>query len=283
MILNLVPNIITLAIAHPNIDPVAIRIGPLAVHWYGIMYVVGFLAFLFLGKKRAQRKDIPVTPEQVDDMMFYGALGVVLGGRLGYVLFYAFDKFLHDPLMLFKTTQGGMSFHGGLLGVLLVSWLLARKYQLKFLQIGDFIAPMIPIGLAAGRFANFLNQELWGKPTDVPWAVVFPKTGDGVARHPSQLYEFMLEGVLLFGILWIYSRKPRPLGRISGMFLLFYGLFRAFVEFYRLPDAHIGYLAFGWLTEGQLLSLPMVVLGLILIAFSFRQANQQATQAGAKS
>ncbi|MEE9303067.1 MAG: prolipoprotein diacylglyceryl transferase, partial [Thiotrichaceae bacterium] len=180
----------SLLITHPNIDPVAIKLGPLAVHWYGIMYVIGFLAFLYLGKKRARRKDSPVTPEQVDDMMFYGALGVVLGGRLGYVLFYSFDKFLQDPMMLFKTTQGGMSFHGGLLGVLLVSWLLARKYKLKFLQIGDFIAPLIPIGLGAGRFANFLNQELWGKPTDVSWGVVFPKSGDGIARHPSQLYEF---------------------------------------------------------------------------------------------
>lgn len=274
MIFNLMPTIVTAAITHPNIDPVAIKLGPLAVHWYGIMYVVGFLAFLFLGKRRARQANSPVTPDQVDDMMFYGALGVVIGGRLGYVFFYAFDKFLQNPLMLFKTTEGGMSFHGGLLGVLLVSWLLARKYKLKFLQLGDFIAPMIPIGLGAGRLANFINQELWGKPTDVPWAVIFPKAGDGLARHPSQLYEFLLEGVLLFTILWIYSRKPRPLGRISGLFLLLYGLFRAFVEFYRLPDAHIGYLAFGWLTEGQLLSSPMIIFGLILIAFSFRQGAQ---------
>ncbi|MEE9352318.1 MAG: prolipoprotein diacylglyceryl transferase [Thiotrichaceae bacterium] len=265
-------------ITHPNIDPVAIKLGPLAVHWYGIMYVIGFLAFLYLGKMRARRKGSLIAPEQVDDMMFYGALGVVLGGRLGYVLFYSFDKFLQDPIMLFKTTQGGMSFHGGLLGVLFISWLLARKYKLKFLEIGDFIAPMIPIGLGAGRIANFLNQELWGKPTDVAWGVVFPKSGDGIARHPSQIYEFLLEGVVLFLILWIYSKKPRPVGRISGLFLLFYGLFRAFVEFYRLPDAHVGYLAFGWLTEGQLLSLPMIIFGLILIALSYRHLPNSNTQ-----
>ncbi len=263
----------TSAIAHPDIDPVAIKLGPLAVHWYGIMYVVGFLAFLFLGKMRARRAGSPVTPAQVDDMMFYGALGVVLGGRLGYVLFYNFDKFLQDPVILFKITQGGMSFHGGLLGVTLVAWLLSRKYKIKLLEIADFIAPLIPVGLGAGRFANFLNQELWGKPTDIPWAVIFPKSGDGIGRHPSQLYEMMLEGVVLFLILWIYSRKPRPAGRLSGMFLLFYGLFRAFVEFYRLPDQHIGYLALGWVTKGQLLSLPMIVLGLILIGYSFRQGG----------
>ena len=267
----MITHITSLLITHPDIDPVAVKLGPLAIHWYGMMYVVGFLAFLYLGKKRASRKDSLITPEQVDDLMFYGALGVVLGGRLGYVLFYSFDKFLQDPVMLFKTTQGGMSFHGGLLGVLLASWLLSRKYKLKFLDIGDFIAPMVPIGLGAGRIANFLNQELWGKPTDVAWGVVFPKTGDGIARHPSQLYEFLLEGVVLFLILWIYSRKPRPFARISGMFLFFYGLFRAFVEFYRLPDAHVGYLAFGWFTEGQLLSLPMIIFGIILIVYSFNQ------------
>jgi phosphatidylglycerol:prolipoprotein diacylglycerol transferase len=267
-------------ITHPNIDPVAIHIGPLAVHWYGMMYVLGFLAFLYLGKKRAKRAGSPVTPDQVDDIMFYGALGVVLGGRLGYVLFYSFDKFLQDPIMLFKTTQGGMSFHGGLLGVLLAAFFLARKYNLRFLQMGDFIAPMVPIGLGAGRIANFLNQELWGKPTDVPWGVVFQKAGDGLARHPSQLYEAFLEGLILFLILWNYSKKPQPFARISGLFLLLYGLFRAFVEFFRLPDAHIGYLAFGWLTEGQLLSLPMIVIGLILIAVSLRKSSQVNTDSG---
>ncbi len=274
----MITHLSSLLITHPNIDPVAIKLGPLAVHWYGIMYVIGFLAFLFLGKMRARRKGSVIKPEQVDDMMFYGALGVVLGGRLGYVLFYSFDKFIQDPLMLFKTTQGGMSFHGGLLGVLFISWLLARKYKLKFLEIGDFIAPLIPIGLGAGRVANYLNQELWGKPTDVAWGVIFPKAGDGIARHPSQLYQFLLEGVVLFLILWAYSRKPRPVGRISGLFLLFYGLFRAFVEFYRLPDAHVGYLAFGWLTKGQLLSLPMIILGLILIVLSYRHLSNSNRQ-----
>lgn len=264
-------------ITHPNIDPVAIQLGPLAIHWYGITYIIGFLAFLYLGKHRARQPGSPVTPQQVDDMMFYGALGVVLGGRLGYVLFYSFDKFLQDPLMLFKTLQGGMSFHGGLLGVLLVAFLLARKYKLRFLEIGDFIAPMIPIGLGAGRIANFINQELWGKPTDVPWGVVFQKAGDGLARHPSQLYEALLEGLVMFIILWFYSRHPRPLGRISGLFLTLYGLFRFFVEFFRLPDAHIGYIAFDWLTKGQLLSLPMILAGLALIAWSYRHKEAKAT------
>ena len=255
----------------PNIDPVALQLGPLPIHWYGLMYIVGFLAFLFLGKRRAKRADSVITPEQVDDIMFLGALGVVLGGRLGYVFFYKFGDFLNDPMMLFRTYEGGMSFHGGLIGVLLASLYLAKKYDLKFLQMGDFIAPMVPIGLGTVRFGNFINQELWGKPTDMAWGVVFPATKDGLARHPSQLYEMFLEGFVLFAILWIYSRAPRPLGRISGMFLFFYGLFRAFIEFYRLPDAHIGYIAFGWMTKGQLLSLPMIVIGLALIYFSFQR------------
>lgn len=261
-----------------NFDPVLISLGPVAVHWYGIMYVIGFIAFLVLGKMRAKDPHSALTPEQVDDMMFYGALGVVLGGRIGYVLFYNFDAFLADPIMLFKTNQGGMSFHGGLIGVLIAALLIARKYNKTFLQIGDFIAPMVPIGLGAGRIGNFLNQELWGKPTDMPWGVVFPKSGDGIARHPSQLYEALLEGLVLFLILWIYSRKPRPVGMVSGLFLLGYGLFRSFVEFFRLPDEHIGYLAFGWLTEGQLLSLPMIIAGAVMLYFSAKKGREKQQQ-----
>ena len=261
-------------ITHPNIDPVAFHIvGPLSVHWYGMMYVVGFIAFLILGKMRAKKPNSTLTRDQVDDMMFYGALGVVLGGRIGYVLFYSFDAFLQDPIMLFKTARGGMSFHGGLIGVLIAAYLIGRKYNKTFLQIGDFIAPMVPIGLGMGRLANFLNQELWGKPTDVAWGVVFPKTGDGIPRHPSQIYEALLEGLVLFLILWIYSRKPRPVGMVSGLFLLCYGVFRSFVEFFRLPDEHVGYLAFGWVTEGQLLSLPMIIAGAIMFYFSAKKGK----------
>ncbi|MCK5726239.1 MAG: prolipoprotein diacylglyceryl transferase [Thiotrichaceae bacterium] len=258
----------------PNIDPIALQLGPLPIRWYGLMYIVGFVGFLVLGKWRAKQPKSPVTPEQVDDLMFLGALGVILGGRIGYIFLYSFDKFVENPLILFKVYEGGMSFHGGLIGVLMASFYLAKKYKIQFLQMGDFIAPLVPIGLAAGRLANFINQELWGKPTDVPWGVVFPASiQDGVLtpRHPSQLYEMFLEGFLLFIILWFYSRVPRPIGRISGLFLLFYGLFRAFVEFFRLPDSNIGYIAFGWLTKGQLYSLPMILIGLGLILYSCRK------------
>ena len=257
-------------LTYPKFDPVAVSLGPLKVHWYGLMYLVGFVSAWWLGRRRAVRADSPVTPPQVDDLLFYGALGVVLGGRVGYVLFYNLPVFLDDPLVLFKVWQGGMSFHGGLLGVLIGLWLFARRYQLRYFAVVDFIAPLVPIGLAAGRIGNFINGELWGKVTDVPWAMVFPGAGP-LPRHPSQLYEFSLEGVALFAILWFYARKPRPTMAVSGLFAICYALFRFLIEFVRQPDAQLGYLAFGWLTMGQLLSLPLLAAGVWLMVAAYRQ------------
>jgi phosphatidylglycerol:prolipoprotein diacylglycerol transferase len=253
---------------YPEFDPVALRIGPLAVRWYGITYLVGFAAAWYLGKRRAARADSPVTALQVDDLIFYAALGIILGGRIGYMLFYGFDQLEQNPLNIFRIWEGGMSFHGGLLGVLAAMWLYARRLGKGFFEVMDFVAPLVPLGLGAGRIGNFINGELWGAPTTVPWAFIV----NGEARHPSQLYEAGLEGLALFTILWLYSSRPRPTMAVSALFLLGYGLFRFSVEFVRLPDAHIGYLAFGWVTMGQVLTLPMLVLGLILWGLSRRNA-----------
>ncbi len=254
----------------PQIDPVAIAIGPLKIHWYGLMYLFGFAGVWLLGRHRARRGDSPLAPDAIDDLVFYGAMGAILGGRIGYILFYNLQHFLADPLIIFKVWQGGMSFHGGLLGVFVAMWLFARKQQCRVLELIDFLAPLAPVGLFAGRIGNFINAELWGKTTDVPWGVVFPNAGP-LPRHPSQLYEALLEGVLLFVILWIYTSRPRPYMAPTGLVLFCYGCFRFFVEFYRLPDAHIGYLAFNWLTMGQLLSLPMIVLGAFLFFIAYRK------------
>lgn len=251
---------------YPEFDPVAVRIGPLAVRWYGITYLVGFAAAWYLGKRRAARADSPITPLQVDDLIFYAALGIILGGRIGYMLFYGFDQILENPLNIFRIWEGGMSFHGGFLGVLGAMWLYARRLGRGFFQLMDFVAPLVPIGLGAGRIGNFINGELWGAPTTVPWAFIV----DGEARHPSQLYEAGLEGLALFLILWLYSARPRPVMSVSALFLIGYGVFRFAVEFVRLPDAHLGYLAFGWLTMGQVLTLPMLVLGCLLLWLAFR-------------
>lgn len=259
-------------LTHPHIDPVAISLGPLQIHWYGIMYVIGFVGFLVLGKYRARQTGSLFKPEQVDDMMFWGAIGVVLGGRIGYMLFYNPREILADPLSLFQIWDGGMSFHGGLIGVVIVMFVLAWKWRVHVLQLADFVAPLIPIGLGAGRMGNFINGELWGKTTDVPWGMVFREAGD-LPRHPSQLYQMFLEGFLLFALLWWFSSKPRPAGAISGLFLVAYAIFRILVEFVREPDEHIGYLAFGWLTQGQLLSIPMLLLGLGLIFWSYRHKS----------
>ena len=256
---------------HPQIDPVAIAIGPLKIHWYGLTYLVGFAAGWWLGRLRSRKPWSPVNEEQVGDLLFYLALGVILGGRFGYVIFYNFDAFVADPLWLLRVWEGGMSFHGGLLGVMLGMWWYSRKIVAGFWRMTDFVAPLVPVGLGTGRIGNFVNGELWGKPTDVPWGMVFPQAPDALARHPSQLYQFALEGVLLFIILWWFSAKPRARMAVSGLFLICYSVFRFAVEFVREPDAQLGYVAFNWLTMGQALSLPMAVAGLILMTIAYRR------------
>jgi phosphatidylglycerol:prolipoprotein diacylglycerol transferase len=257
-------------LTYPEIDPIAFSIGTLAVHWYGIMYLIGFGGSWWLGRIRAARPGSGWTAAQVDDIIFYGALGVVLGGRIGYTLFYNLPDFLSNPLVLIKVWEGGMSFHGGLLGVLVALWLFNRKYRHGYWNTVDFIAPMVPIGLGAGRIGNFINAELWGKVSDVPWAMVFPGAGE-LPRHPSMLYEFVLEGPVLFAVLWLFSRKHRPTLAVSGLFALGYGAFRFLVEFVRVPDEHIGYLAFDWLTMGQVLSLPLIAVGIGMLLFAYRK------------
>jgi phosphatidylglycerol:prolipoprotein diacylglycerol transferase len=248
---------------HPRFDPVAIHVGPLAVHWYGLMYLVGFIGGLWLGKHRARsRPDQGWRGKDLDDVLLYLVIGVVLGGRLGYVLFYKFQEYLADPLAILRVWEGGMSFHGGMLGVLVALWLFSRRTGKTWLSVTDFIAPLVPLGLGAGRIGNFINGELWGRPTDLPWGMVFGHA-DALPRHPSQLYEFALEGVALFLILWLYSGKPRPTGAVSAVFLIAYGAFRFLVEFTRAPDAHLGLLPLG-LSMGQWLSLPMVIVGVWL-------------------
>ncbi|USZ49841.1 prolipoprotein diacylglyceryl transferase [Halomonas sp. DN3] len=266
---------------YPQIDPVAISLGPVQIHWYGLMYVVGLVAAWWLGRRRAHR--LGLSHDDIGDLIFYAAVGIILGGRLGYALFYGLEQLLANPLWLFRIWDGGMSFHGGLAGVLLAAWLFARKHRLAFFQLTDFIAPLVPIGLGAGRLGNFINHELPGRVSDIPWAMVFPPMmGLGPEpRHPSALYEFALEGVVLFAVLWWLSRRPRQRGLISGLFLVLYGTFRFGVEFVRLPDPHLGFVAFGWLTMGQLLTLPMLIAGLALVVWSMRQPVDRAKTATA--
>ena len=255
---------------YPTIDPVALSLGPIQIHWYGLMYLLGFSGAWWLGRLRAER--FGWTAVEVEDLLFYGAIGVIVGGRLGYSLFYDLPALIDNPLNLFKVWQGGMSFHGGLLGVVVAFGFFARATGKSYFSISDFIVPMVPVGLFFGRIGNFINGELWGKVSDVPWAMIFPNAGP-LARHPSQLYEAMLEGVLLFLILWIYSAKPKPPGAVSGLFLLGYGFFRFVVEFVRVPDQQYGYLLLDWITMGQILSLPMIVIGLFITVRAFQSVK----------
>lgn len=254
---------------HPQFDPVALEIGPLAIRWYGLMYLVGFALLWAAGRHRIRtRPDSVWSAKDLDDALFYGILGTIIGGRLGYTLFYKLGDYLAEPWRVFYVWEGGMSFHGGLLGVIFAMWLFARARGQDWIRVTDFIAVLVPLGLGAGRLGNFINAELWGRPTDIPWAMVFPNV-DGVPRHPSQLYEFALEGVVLFLLLWWFSSKPRPRGATSGLFLIGYGVFRFAVEYTREPDSYLGLLALGF-SMGQWLSLPMIVLGVGLLMWAYR-------------
>lgn len=268
VLLNYAPMMI-----YPEIDPVALQLGPLKIRWYGLMYLVGFAAAWFLARHRARQPAFGWKIEWVDDLIFYLAVGLILGARLGYMLFYGSAGIIADPLSVLRIWEGGMSFHGGLLGVTLAAWLFSRKTGKTFFQTTDFIAPLAPIGLCAGRIGNFINGELWGKTTDVPWAFVV----NGVPKHASQLYEASLEGIALFFILWFYSARRPPTMAVSGAFLLFYGLFRFGVEFVRVPDAHLGYLALDWLTMGQILSAPMILFGVLFLVLAYRSPRPAAS------
>jgi len=251
---------------HPQFDPAAIRIGSFAIHWYGLMYLMAFAQFLLLGRLRIrspQYQALGWSYKDLEDLLFAGVLGVVLGGRLGYTLFYQPDFYFTHPLNILKLWEGGMSFHGGLLGVILAMLWFAHRHKTTFFVVSDLVAPLVPFGLAFGRLGNFINGELWGRPTDLPWAMIFPQV-DSLPRHPSQIYQFLGEGILLGIILWIFSSKPRPLGQVSGLFLLGYGVCRFLAEFAREPDAFLGLLGLG-LSMGQWLSLPMIFFGFYLI------------------
>lgn len=260
----------------PVIDPVIVSIGPVALRWYGLMYLLGFLAAWWLGTVRAKRPGSGWTAEQVSDFLFYGFLGVVIGGRLGYVFFYQFELFLDNPIYLFKIWEGGMSFHGGLLGVLVAFFWYGKAHKRTFFEVADFMAPLVPPGLFFGRIGNFINAELWGREAsaDVPWAFRFPTDPDRLLRHPSQLYEAILEGAVLFLMLWLFSSKNPPRMAVSGLFALGYGGFRFIVEFFREPDAHLGLQALG-LSRGQWLCVPLIALGIALLVLAYRKASVQ--------
>ncbi len=281
-----------------DINPIALSLGPVSIHWYGLMYVLAGLFAWWLGRRRLAQGRLPVTYDQYSDLIFYGMIGVIVGGRLGYMLFYGFEQILADPVSLLRVWEGGMSFHGGLLGVLAAAAYWSRKNRLHFFDTMDFVAPIVPIGLGFGRLGNFIGAELWGQKTDLSWGVIFPRTLEHLgkthdellamyqagqlnheARHPSQLYEMLLEGLVLFVVLWLFSARPRRRYAVSGVFALLYGVFRFSVEFVREPDAQLGYLAFGWVTMGQVLSLPLILVGIGLLLASRRQPLPAGTGA----
>ncbi|HAN80355.1 MAG TPA: prolipoprotein diacylglyceryl transferase [Gammaproteobacteria bacterium] len=246
------------------LDPVAIDFGFIQIHWYGLMYVFGFLGGYALAIYRISRGLFPINREQMSDLLTWIALGVILGGRSGYMIFYQPARLLDEPLSLFFIWEGGMAFHGGLIGVIVLTWVFARRHRVAPLALGDALAPLIPIGLGLGRLGNFIGGELWGRPTDMHWGIVFPRA-DELSRHPSQLYQFALEGIVLFVVLWTFSAKSRPPGQVTGLFLLGYGVFRFAVEFVREPDAQLGFIWLNWMTMGQMLSIPMIAVGIWLL------------------
>lgn len=257
---------------YPEINPIAFSFGPIKIAWYGLMYLLGFIAAYWLAMKRTRQHWSPLTKNQIEDLIFYSALGVIIGGRLGYMVFYDTESLFSDPMNWFlrapQIWQGGMSFHGGFLGVILAAKIFSSNLKIDFISLIDFVAPLVPIGLGLGRLGNFINNELWGKQTDSPLGFLV----DGVVRHPTQLYEAALEGLILFLILWSYSHLERGRGLVAAAFLFYYSIFRILIEFFRVPDAHIGYLYSDWLTLGQLLSLPMLILGLwIIINHRFKE------------
>ena len=262
-------------IVYPEIDPVAFALGPVRVHWYGLRYVVGVIAGWWLARRRAAAPGSTWKPVDVDDLIFFAAIGVIAGGRLGWILFYGFDTVRADPLAILRVWQGGMSFHGGLAGVMIAIALFARRRGRRIADVFDFMAPLPAIGLGAGRIGNFINGELWGKPTDLPWGMLV----DGQVLHPSQLYEAALEGLVLFLVLWWFTSRPRPRLAPAGLFLVLYAVFRFAIEFVRVPDADIGYLAFDWLTMGQLLSLPVLIAGLGMLAFAYTRREPSGNYA----
>ncbi len=256
---------------YPDIDPIAFSLGPISIHWYGLAYLAAFAFAWWYGGLRAARPDNAFSKQDVADLIFYGALGAILGGRIGYVLFYGFERLLEDPLYLFAFREGGMSFHGGMIGVTLAVWWFGRKKGQGLLEVTDFVAPLVPLGLGFGRLGNFANAELPGRVTDVSWALVYP--GDVLARHPSALYQAFTEGLVLFVIMVWVAHRPRPMGAISGAFLMAYGCLRFMTEFFREPDAHLGFVALDWMSMGQVLSLPMILGGAGLLAFALKRGG----------